>query len=624
MTLTETDRPAPAAPPDERPDERPTERLSGSSPEPTSPPPAVPADTAAATPTGADLPALTPRQRRGTRTAPTVGRVLRLAFTGDAEVEYGDGADTVVVTGVGCDSRRLKPGDLFIALPGVTSASRDGHEFLDRARAAGAAAALVDRVPENAPLPWARVADTRKAAGPVADVFHRCPSDRLHLVGVTGTNGKTTVAWLLDAAFRRLHGKSLFAGTVGHRFHGGPLRRRAGEPRLTTWEAPDFHDFLARAERAGCRHGAVECSSHGLALDRLGGVRFEAAVFTNLTLDHGDFHQDFEDYYRAKRLLFTDLLADDGVALVSADDPHGRRLEGELRRQRPDLRVVSWGRAEAAEVRITEAASGLDGTKLLLRTPGGSLGLRSPLVGKFNAANLAAAWAVLESLGTPAKEAAEALAEAPPPPGRMEPVPLPITAPDRGATEAEGAPRVIVDYAHTPDALERALEAARDLAGGRPLTVVFGCGGERDREKRFLMGETAARLADRVVLTADNPRGEDPAAILADIETGAAQPGMEWEARLEIRPRRRRAIRHAVASAEPGEVVLVAGRGHETHQIVGGKRRPLSDRKEAEAALRERAAGPADPSAEPSADPSAAPPTGSPADPPTGSPAGSP
>ena len=601
MTVTDAPRPAAAPPP-----------ASPSSP-PSSPPDAGGGPTA-------DLPALTPRQRRGTRTAPTVGRVLRLAFTGDAGVEYGADADTVVVTGVSCDSRRVKPGDLFIALPGVTSESRDGHDFLERARAAGAAAALVDRVPEDAALPWARVEDTRKAAGPVADAFHRSPSDRLRLVGITGTNGKTTVAWLLDAAFRHLHGHSLFAGTVGHRFHGGPLRRRAGEPRLTTWEAPDFHDFLARAERAGCRHGAVECSSHGLALDRLGGVRFEAAVFTNLTPDHGDFHQDFEDYYRAKRLLFTDLLADDGTALVSADDDHGRRLEGELRRRRPALRVVSWGAAEAAEVRITEAASGPEGTKLLLQTPAGSLGLRSPLVGRFNAANLAAAWAVLESLGTPAKEAAEALAEAPPPPGRMEPVPPPITAPEGGAAETEGLPRVFVDYAHTPDALERALEAARELAGGRPLTVVFGCGGERDREKRFLMGETAARLADRVVLTADNPRGEDPAAILADIETGAAQPGMEWEARLEIRPRRRRAIRHAVASAEPGEVVLIAGRGHETHQTVGGKRRPLSDRKEAEAALRERAAGPADPPADPSAESPTESPTGSTSEPPAGSP----
>ena len=599
----DADRPDAAPPAAPEPSPPPPER----SPEPSSPA-SSPAD-AGAGPTGTDTPPLTPRQRRGTRTAPTVGRVLRLAFTGDAGIEYGGDAETAVVTGVRCDSRRVKPGDLFIAL---TGAAHDGHDFLDRARLAGAAAALVDRAPpEPAPLPWARVEDTRKAAGLVADAFHRSPSERQRLVGVTGTNGKTTVAWLLDAAFRRLHGKSLFAGTIGHRFHGGPLRRRAGDPRLTTWEAPDFHDFLARAERAGCRHGAVECSSHGLALDRLAGVRFEAAVFTNLTPDHGDFHEDFEDYYRAKRLLFTDLLADDGVAAVSADDHHGRRLEGELRRRRPDLRVVTWGRAESAEVRITETASGPEGTKMLLQTPGGSLGLSSPLVGRFNAANLAAAWAVLEALGTPPKEAAEALSEAAAPPGRMEPVPAPTAAPGGGAP-AEAAPRVLVDYAHTPDALERALEAARELAGGRRLTVVFGCGGERDREKRFLMGETAARLADRVILTADNPRGEDPAAILADIETGAAQPGMEWEARLEIRPRRRRAIRHAVLSAEPGEVVLLAGRGHETHQIVRDKRRPLSDRKEAADALRERAAGPPDP-------PPGSP-TGSPSEPPAGSP----
>lgn len=541
-------------------------------------------------------PVLTERQRRGTRTAPTLGRVLRLAFTGDEGIEYGAEAATAVVTGVCCDSRRVKPGDLFIALPG---ANHDGHDFLERAKAAGAAAALVDRRPDPAPLPWARVENTRRAAGPVADAFHRSPSERLRLVGVTGTNGKTTVAWLLDHAFRRLHGQSLLAGTLGHRLHGGALRRRAGEPRLTTWEAPDFHAFLARAERAGCRHGAVECSSHGLALDRLSGVRFAAAVFTNLTPDHGDFHEDFEDYYRAKRLLFTDLLREGGVAAVSADDHHGRRLDGELRRLRPDLRVLSYGEAEEAEVRITEAASGLEGTKLLLQTPEGSLGIGSPLVGRFNAGNLAAAWAVLRALGTPRKEAAEALSEAPAPPGRMERILAGGAKPAAGTPEDPEAPTVFVDYAHTPDALERALEAARALAAGRPLTVLFGCGGERDRVKRFLMGETASRLADRVVLTSDNPRSEDPAAILADIESGADQADMEWEApRLEIRPQRREAIRHAIATAGPGEVVLLAGRGHETHQIVGGKRRALSDRREAAQALRQRAAEPTDPAAE--------------------------
>lgn len=549
-----------------------------------------------------DAPALTQRQRRGTRTAPTLGRVLRLAFTGDEGVEYGGDADTVVVTGVRCDSRRVEPGDLFIALPG---ANHDGHDFLEQAKKAGAAAALVDRRPEAAPLPWARVEDTRRAAGPVADAFHRAPSERLRLVGVTGTNGKTTVTWLLDQAFRRLHGKSLLAGTLGHRIRGGPLRQKTGDPRLTTWEAPDFHAFLARAERAGCRHGAVECSSHGLALERLSAVRFEAAVFTNLTPDHGDFHEDFEDYYRAKRLLFTDLLREGGIAAVSADDHHGRRLEGELRRGRPGLRVLSYGAHEEAEVRITEAASDLGGTKLLLQTPEGSLGIRSPLVGRFNAANLAAAWTVLHAMGTPRKEAAEALSEATAPPGRMERIraggPTAAGAPKIG--EERDAPTVIVDYAHTPDALERALEAARALAAGRALTVLFGCGGDRDREKRFLMGETASRLADRVVLTSDNPRSEDPAAILADIETGATQADMEWEApRLEIRPMRRDAIRHAIATARPGEVVLLAGRGHETHQVVGDKRRALSDRREAALALRQRAAGSADPPPDPPAD----------------------
>lgn len=534
------------------------------------------------TPAPAAAPKSAGRDRRGATARPTLRRILAQALPAAPEPEFGKGAERAVITGVASDSRRVKAGDLFIALRG---AFHDGHDHLAQAEARGAAAALVETAPKDAPLPWARVPDTRKAAGPVADAAYRSPSERLRLVGVTGTNGKTTVAWLLDQAFRRREGAGLLAGTLGHRFSAGGRQSRLTEPRLTTWEAPALTAFLARAEHAGCVFGAVECSSHGLALDRLSATRFEAAVFTNLTPDHGDFHPDFEHYYRAKARLFTDLLRPQGTAVISLDDARGRRLAGELRAARGDVRVLTYGANEEAEVRITETHSDLEGTRLLLSTPEGSLGISSRLVGGFNTENLTAAWAALTALGVPGKEAADLLGRAQPPPGRME------RALPRGLDDPE-APVALVDYAHTPDALERALAACREIAGRRPLTVVFGCGGERDRVKRYLMGEVAARLADRVVLTSDNPRTEDPNDIIEDIRRGADQPDAERSPSLTIAPLRREAIGRAIRAAAPGEVVLIAGRGHETHQQIGGKRRAFSDRKAAEEALRNRAAGP--------------------------------
>lgn len=519
---------------------------------------------------------------RGPGARPTLRRVLAQALPSGPDPRFSAAADRVTVTGAASDSRRVKAGDLFIALRG---AFHDGHDYLRQAEARGAAAALVETPPKDAPLPWASVPDTRKASGPVADAVYRSPSERLRLVGVTGTNGKTTVAWLLDQAFRRREGASLLAGTLGHRFSAGGRRSRLTEPRLTTWEAPDLTAFLARAEAAGCTFGAVECSSHGLALDRLSATRFEVAVFTNLTPDHGDFHPDFEHYYRAKRRLFLDLLGDGGTAAVSLDDRRGQRLARELRADRPDVRVLTFGANEEAEVRITERRSDLDGTRLLLSPPEGSLGISSRLVGGFNTENLTAAWAALTALGVDGKEAADLLGRAQAPPGRME------RALPRGLDDPD-APVALVDYAHTPDALSRALAAARDIAAGRPLTVVFGCGGERDRVKRYLMGEAAAHLADRVVLTSDNPRTEDPDEIIEDIRKGADQRDAARSASLTIEPLRREAIRRAIRGAAPGEVVLIAGRGHETHQQVGGKRRAFSDRKAAKEALRDRATGP--------------------------------
>lgn len=488
-------------------------------------------------------------------------------------LEQSGGADGAFVTGVASDSRRVAPGDLFVAIRGDRF---DGHDFLGAAQGAGAAAALVAHPGAPPDLPWVRVEDPRRAAGPVAAAFHAHPSREMRLVGVTGTNGKTTVAWLLDAIGSRTFGGSLFAGTVAHRLRieGREAETATG---LTTREAPDFQAFLARARACGCRFGAVECSSHGLALGRLEGSSFEVAVFTNLTRDHLDFHDDFEDYFAAKRTLFTRLLRTGGAAVVGTDDAWGVRLAAEIEETRPDARVIRFGvRANGGGVRIVSARPRLDGLDLVLETESGRWRLESRLTGDFHASNLAAAWAAGAALGIPDPELVRGLAEAKPPPGRMER----IEAPER---PVEAAPAVFVDYAHTPDALARALAAARRLVGAGRLSVVFGAGGDRDREKRPLMGDAAARLADRVLLTSDNPRSEDPASIVAAIRLGADNPALAAEVVEE--PDRAAAIASAVSEAAPGDLVLIAGKGHETTQEIAGARIPLDDRVLAREAL---------------------------------------
>ena len=509
------------------------------------------------------------------------------------QAERSPGAEAIEIRDVTSDSRRVRAGSLFVAIRGEHF---DGHDFLAAATAAGAAAVLVDRPVPTRPVPtpavpWVRVADSRRAAGPLAAAFHRWPSETIRLAGITGTNGKTTVAWLLDGALRRVRGSSLLCGTVEHRIHAGDHTEVPPGAALTTREAADFQAFLARARAAGCAFGAVECSSHGLEQGRLGGTAFEAAVFTNLTRDHLDFHRDLDGYYEAKRRLFTEHLRPGGAAVVSVDDPFGARLLEELAAARPEAARRGFGYGPAAAVRIAAIRSGLGGTRVQLLTPEGPQEIASPLLGDFNGQNLAAAWAAATALGLSGAEAAAALSEAEGPPGRMERISASGATGSTGATagpaRADGLPTVLVDYAHTPDALARALSAARGLVGAGRLSVVFGCGGDRDRPKRALMGDAAARLADRVLVTSDNPRSEDPEAIIADIRQGADNPALN--AGIGAEPDRRRAIEAAVAAAEPDELVLIAGRGHETHQASGGARLPLDDRALAAAALARRA-----------------------------------
>ncbi len=431
------------------------------------------------------------------------------------------------------DSRRVAPGALFCCAPGLVA---DGHDHAADAAARGAVALLVER-PVDVALPQAVVGSVRAEMGPIADRFFGAPSAELAVLAVTGTNGKTTTAYLQHAILDAAGLRAGLLGTVERRIGG------AVEPAArTTQEAIDLHRDLRRMADAGERACAMEVSSHALDQDRVGGVRFAAAAFTNLTRDHLDYHRDMEAYFAAKARLF------DGRCprAVNADDPYGRRLEAELRFAIDD---------PAAEVRAEDVRLGPDGSELRLRTPWGDADVRLGLVGRFNVSNALAAAASAGLAGVGIDAIAAGLAALPGVPGRMQVV--------------GSRPAVIVDYAHTPDALATVLDAVRPLARGRVICV-FGCGGDRDRGKRPEMARAACAGADLVLVTSDNPRSEDPAAIIADVMAGAG-PNAEVEAD------RATAIRRAIGAAAADDVVVIAGKGHEQGQEAGGVVTPFDD-----------------------------------------------
>lgn len=479
-----------------------------------------------------------------------------------------------LVTGLAYDSRKVRPGDLFLCVRGFRV---DGHAFAPEAVARGAAAVVAERVEAVPPgVPAVLVPDTRRAMGPLAARFHGHPSRSLGLVGVTGTNGKTTTAFLVRAVLGRLGPVGLI-GTVRNVVGG-----RDEEVLHTTPEAVDLQCLLHRMALAGDRWAAMEVSSHALALHRVAGCEFDAAVFTNLTRDHLDFHGTMEAYRDAKATLFRLLGREPGRAkglplgaVLNADDPAWETMAAAT-----SAPVVTYGLA-AGDLRATDLTLTPDGTRFTARWGDGFPGLppgereaRVRLPGRHNVYNALAALAVGLLAGAPPDEAVAALIEVEGVPGRLErvPGPQPFT--------------VLVDYAHTPDGLENVLRAVRSFAPGRVL-VVFGCGGDRDRTKRPLMGAIAARLADAVYITSDNPRSEDPAAIAAEVMAGArseAPPGKEPRLVLD----RAEAIREAVAEARPGDVVLIAGKGHEAVQIFRDRVVPFCDAEVAALALRER------------------------------------
>ena len=469
------------------------------------------------------------------------------------------GNPLVRILGISYDSRKVRDGHLFVAIKGEKT---DGTQFIGEALGRGAVAVASERTVEvPAETAALRVPDERRFLARASGVFFRNPASELHLVAITGTNGKTTTSFLIHTIFRAAGLRSCLVGTLGMQIGDSPFPSER-----TTPECPDLLLFLRRAVIAGASHGALEVSSHALALKRVLGIKFAIGVFSNLTPDHLDFHGDMESYYQAKRLLFVP----EGenrvhLAAVNIDDPWGERLAGEV-----PCPVLRYGFRSEANVRALDLRQGTSSSDLRIATPGGELSLRSGLIGRPNAYNILAAVSASIGLRIPLESVRAGIESSQGVPGRMERVDC-------------GQPfTVVVDYAHTPDALEKALETLSQLPH-RKIITVFGCGGDRDRKKRPLMGEIASRRSDRVIVTSDNPRTEDPERILSEIEPGLKSGGGNYSRIAD----RREAIGVALHEAGEGDVVLIAGKGHESYQVIGTEAFPFDDRSIAREILHE-------------------------------------
>jgi len=484
-----------------------------------------------------------------------------------------------LIRGLAYDSRTSASGDLFFALPGV---SVDGHDYIGQAIDLGAVAVAAERRPAEEVLrgrALVLLTDSRRSLAPIARRFYGDPASELRLVGVTGTNGKTSTTYLVESILARAGCRVGLIGTVEVR-HPGERQRALN----TTPESLDLQRTLRSMRTHGVEAVVMEVSSHGLELGRVEGCRFEVGAFTNLTQDHLDFHGTMDAYLASKTMLFERHLRPGGGAVVNADDPAAGAFEAAARKAR--ARLVRVSRSDrSAEVWLEDAQVRMDGTRARLRLPSGPLDVDLPLLGDFNLENLLVSSGIAVALGLPPEAIATGTAACPQVPGRVERI-------DSGDEEA---PIVLVDYAHTPDAVEKVLRTLRPLTRGR-LIAVFGCGGDRDRSKRPLMAEAVARWADCVVGTSDNPRSEDPVAILADVERGLGKLERVGAEALDSAERaytvivdRRRAIDLAIGIGRKGDTVVLAGKGHEDYQIIGRERFPFSDCDEARRALRRRA-----------------------------------
>lgn len=477
------------------------------------------------------------------------------------------GPTAVEITGVGHDSRAVVPGSLFVCIRGFR---QDGHAYIADAAARGAAAVMVEQDPAALAIPAGmtviRVADTRLGLAAAACRFFDNPSASLRLIGVTGTNGKTTIAYLVEAILAAAGHTVGLLGTIEYRCGTVTF---PGE--RTTPESSDLQSLLARMRDLHAWGAVMEVSSHSLALSRVEGCEFDVGIFTNLTQDHLDFHGTMQAYAQAKARLFRMLGADrrkpgEAAAVLNADDPWTPVMAQATR-----ARVITYGITAEADLRAREMSLALGGIRATAESPWGVIEIASPLVGQHNVANILGAAAATLHLGVAPEQVRAGIAHLRAVPGRFEKV------------EAGQPFGVVVDYAHTPDALERVLQTAREFAQGRVIAV-FGCGGDRDRGKRPLMGEAAARLADFVVVTSDNPRSEDPPAIIAEIEAGIKK-AYSGSGRHVTIPERREAIAAALARARRGDLVVIAGKGHETYQVLRDRTIPFDDRVVAKEAL---------------------------------------
>ena len=491
------------------------------------------------------------------------------------------------IQSIHCRAQEVQPGGVFVAIKGRTA---DGHDFIGQALRNGAVAIVLQKVPGQLSISEieseyghdnqviVQVRDTRKALAGLAAKFYDNPTEHMCLIGITGTNGKTTVAYIIESILITAGFKVGVIGTINYRYAG-----RTFPSPMTTPESLDLQRILSEMRQAGVTHAVMEASSHAMDLYRIKGCRFDVAVFTNLSQDHLDYHGDMQSYWSSKKRLFTEYLIDGSgkkkpVAVINCDDPKGRELA-----QNVSVKVVKTGSAPACEITAETSQYELVGTKGRVSIPRGSFDFKTSLVGIHNVENILSACGAAVALDLAPhtiQTGIEALAAVP---GRLESI------------ENSSGRFVYVDYAHTPDALENSVSALKAIAPAR-IICVFGCGGDRDREKRPLMGNIAARLCDLAVVTSDNPRSEDPAAIIDQILPGVDRAQGKYYSAEELKsefvkkgctvePDRRRAIELAISVSGPDDAVLIAGKGHETYQIIGNKSIDFDDRQEARYAL---------------------------------------
>jgi UDP-N-acetylmuramoyl-L-alanyl-D-glutamate--2,6-diaminopimelate ligase len=494
------------------------------------------------------------------RTAVRLAKALRGVETRTAIV-HGD----LEISEIVYDSRRATPGSLFCAVRGEKT---DGNKFVTDAVARGAIAVISEEEKPaalSAEFPWIQVADARKALAISAANYYGRPAEVLKLIGVTGTNGKTTTSYLVDSILRTAGCEVGLLGTTGYRL----VRESVPAPN-TTPESLDLQKYLAEIVRAGGTHAVLEASSHALAMDRLWGCPFAVAIFTNLTRDHLDYHKTLDDYFAAKRRLFEGTgAAPPAAAVINRDDEYGQKLSGLA------SRTLTYGLGAGAEVTTRKPDMSLSGISFTAETPAEKIEIRSKLVGRPNVYNILAAVGAGVALGLPGEVISAGVAQLAAVPGRFERI------------EAGQPFLVVVDYAHTDDALRNLLATARELnANGRIITL-FGCGGDRDRTKRPLMGEAAGRVSEIVVLTSDNPRSEDPLLIINDVIVGVQRT----KAKLFVEPDRQKAIEIALDEARSGDIVLLAGKGHETYQVLRERTIEFDDREVARRLLSRRGYG---------------------------------